>query len=75
MEWSNINHNLGSNCPDPMALADTFINNGYTPYKMFDMFDQVEDATNPGSLDKLEKAQIPASIDVLWIHKDAKPLF
>jgi len=75
MEWLNIHQNLGSNCPDPMALADTFISNGYTPYKMFDMFDQVEDATDPGSLERLEKEQIPYSIDILWVHKDAKPLF
>ena len=71
MEWSNIKHNLGSNCPDPMALADTFIFNDYTPYKMLDQ----GDATNPGSLDKLEKGQIPSWMNILWIHKNAKPLF
>jgi len=75
MEWTNVQTNLGSNCPNLEVLVDGLLSNHYTPYRMYGMYDAIENSGDPGKLEVLGKDNLASAIDILWVHRDAKSLF
>ena len=73
MEMNHIRANLGGNCPNLAEVLERFFFHEFIPFSPFS--DYVNEMSVPSSLQQITKDQILSYNDILWVHKDAQPLF